>query len=716
MKKILPYKGNMRKNIILRNLVSVRKRALLTWFSFGVILIGFSSYRENVKDQTISAVMMAGLQQIHYQPQKIDDAYSQKVFDLFLKRLDAGKRFLLKEDINMLNTYRTKIDDEVAVGTFEFFDKALALLSKRIDESEAYTKELLDKPFDFTKDEEVELDGDKLQYAATREDLREQWRKYLKYQVLVQIATQTEIQNKNAENKTEDLVIKSSAELESEARKKVAQTQADYFKFLKGRERTDWLGYYFNSMANVFDPHTEYFPPKQKEEFDISMTGQLEGIGAQLQEKDGFIKVASIVPGSASAKQGQLKAGDIILKVGQGKEEPVDIMNMRLDKVVTMVRGKKGTEVRLTVKKPDGVIQVIPIVRDIVVIEETFAQGAMIKAPGSAKNVGYIKLPGFYTSMERGGRTSWEDVRNEVLKLKKDGAQGIILDLRSNGGGSLSDVVKMAGLFIDKGPIVQVKSKGGAIKVLNDDDPEVVYDGPLVIMVNPLSASASEIMAAAMQDYGRAVVLGGTQTFGKGTVQQFFDLDDYLGAQHASLKPMGAVKMTLQKFYRINGESTQLKGVGSDVVMPDIYTYMDLSEKSQEFPMPWDKIESAKYKKWPKSIPENVMKNSRQRVQKSKDFSLLEEQAQDLKQNRKDTRSTLHLEKFMAQQKADKEGNKKFEAVGKSLPELNFSLLTDNAAKIGADTVKLAREKAWQKPLLQDVYLHEAVNVINDMK
>ncbi|MGZ5242422.1 MAG: carboxy terminal-processing peptidase [Bacteroidia bacterium] len=706
----------MNKNTISKIRLGVRKRALFTWLSFGALLIIFSSYKDDVKEQTIVSVMMAGLQQIHYQPQKIDDAYSQKVFDLMMKRVDAGKRFFLKEDIDALNEYRNKIDNEIQDGTFGFFNKMTGILTKRIGESETYYKEILEQPFDFTRNEEVELDGEKLPYAATKEELREQWRKYLKYQVMLQIATQTEIQNKNAGDTASGVKIKSPAVMEADARKKVAQTQADYFKFLKRRERTDWMGYYFNAMANVFDPHTEYFPPKEKEEFDISMTGQLEGIGAQLQEKDGFIKVSNIVPGSASFRQGQLKAGDIILKVGQGNEEPVDVVDMRLDKVVTMVRGKKGTEVRLTVKKPDGVIQIIPIIRDIVVIEETYAQGAMIKAPNTSKNVGYIKLPGFYTAMEKGQRTSWEDVKNEVLKLKKDGAQGIIIDLRNNGGGSLGDVVKMGGLFIDKGPMVQVKSKGGAIKVLTDDDPEIVYDGPLVIMVNPLSASASEILAAAMQDYGRAVVLGSTQTFGKGTVQQFFDLDDYLNAQYANLKPMGAVKMTLQKFYRINGESTQLKGVGADVVLPDIYSYMDLSEKDQDFPMPWDKIESAKYKKWSNAIPESVMKNSRQRVQKSKDFGLVEQQALDLKENRSDTKSTLNLEKFMAQQKIEKEDNKKFDAVGKSLPELNFTILKDDAARIGSDTTKLAREKAWQKLLLKDVYLHEAVNVISDMK
>ncbi|RYD80629.1 MAG: tail-specific protease [Sphingobacteriales bacterium] len=692
---------------------SVRKRTQITWLSFAALLLVFSSYRDDTKEQTIAAVMMAGLQQIHYQPQKIDDAYSQKVFDLTLKRVDQGKRFFLKEDIAALNEYRTKIDDELEQGNFNFFNKMLGILTKRIDESEAYYKVILDKPFDFTKEEEVELDGAKLEYAANTDALHEQWRKYLKYQVMLQIATQTELQ---ANNKAADAKTKSPAELEADARKKVAQNQAEYFKFLKGRERTDWMAYYYNAMANVFDPHTEYFPPKEKEEFDISMTGQLEGIGAQLQEKDGMIKVANIVPGSASYKQGQLKAGDIIIKVGQGREEPVDVTNMRLDKVVTQVRGKKGTEVRLTVKKPDGSITVIPIVRDIVVLEETYAQGAMIKAQNTDKNVGYIKLPGFYTAMERGGRTSWEDVKNEVLKLKKDGAQGIILDLRNNGGGSLGDVVKMGGLFIDKGPIVQVKSKGGDIRMLNDEDPDVVYDGPLVIMVNPLSASASEIMAAAMQDYGRAVILGSTQTFGKGSVQQFFDLDDYLNGEYASLKPMGSVKISLQKFYRINGESTQIKGVASDVVLPDIYSYMDLSEADQDYPMPWDKISSAKYTKWKKTIPESVLKNSRQRVAKSNDFKLVEEQALDLKKNIKDTKSTLNLEKFIAQQKIEKEENKRFESVGKSLPALTFNILKDDAARIGSDTTKLAREKTWQKPLLQDAYLHEAVNIISEMK
>jgi carboxyl-terminal processing protease len=716
MQKILPNIGRMNSKTVLNKIRGVRKRTLFTWFTFGAVFLSFSSYKDalkdSVKEQTIATVMMAGLQQIHYQPQKIDDVYSQKVYDLFLKRIDAGKRFYLKEDIDALGQYRNKIDDELEEGTFDFFNKAISIFTNRITESEAYYKEILDKPFDFTKDEEVELDGEKLDFAASKDALREQWRKYLKYQVMLQIATQTELQSKDAESKEK----KTASEIEADARKKVAQTQADYFKFLQERERSDWMSYYFNAMANVFDPHTEYFPPKEKEEFDISMTGQLEGIGAQLQEKDGFIKVASIVPGSASYKQGELKAGDVILKVAQGKAEPVDVINMRLDKVVVLVRGKKGTEVRLTVKKPDGTIHVISIIRDIVVLEDTYAQSIMVKSPNGNKNIGYIKLPGFYTAMERGQRTSWEDVKNELIKLKNNGAQGVVLDLRNNGGGSLNDVVKMGGLFIDKGPMVQVKSKGGNIKVLNDDDPEVVYDGPLVIMVNPLSASASEIMAAAMQDYGRAVIIGSTQTFGKGTVQQFFDLDDYLNAEYASLKPMGSVKMTLQKFYRINGESTQLKGVASDVVLPDIYSYLDLSEADQDYPMEWDKIESAKFKKWQKNIPESVLKSSRARVEKSKDFELLEQQAQKLKINRKDTKSTLNLQKFLAEQRIEKEENKRFDAVGKSLPDLKLTMLKEDAAKMGSDTLKAAREKAWEKPLLKDAYLHEALNVINDMK
>ena len=353
-------------------------------------------------------------------------------------------------------------------------------------------------------------------------------------------------------------------------------------------DESDWLSIYLNSITTIYDPHTAYFPPQDKENFDIAMSGQLEGIGARLTSKGGFIVVAEIVPGSACWRQGQLKVGDKILKVGQGDEEPIDITDMRTDHAVKYIRGKKGTEVRLTVKQVDGSVITIPIIRDIVILEETYTKSAVID------NKGYINLPKFYADFSgNGGRDCSDDVKNEILKLKEEGVEGIILDLRNNGGGSLQDVVEMAGLFIKEGPIVQVKAKVGKPRVYSDTDESVYYDGPLVVMVNTYSASASEILAAAMQDYGRAVIVGGSPTtFGKGTVQRAFDLDGFVSEAYDEIKPLGALKLTLQKFYRIDGGTTQLKGVTPDIILPDTWSYLNVGEKDQEFPIPWDEIGS----------------------------------------------------------------------------------------------------------------------------
>ena len=517
-----------------------------------------------------------------------------------------------------------------------------------------------------------------------------------------------------AKEKSDTVKLKSKTELEADARKKILKSNDDYFKRLKEFDRDDRIAIYFNAIAGVYDPHTEFFAPKDKANFDIGMTGQLEGIGAQLQEKDGYIKVSSIVPGSASYKQGQLKGGDIILKVGQGDAEPVDLTDMKLDDVVLLVRGKKGTEVRLTVKKPDASVMLISIIRDIVVLEDTYAQSVILKGK---KNIGYIKLPSFYADFSgKTNRSCSKDIRKELEKLKAENVDGIILDLRYNGGGSLPDVVDMAGLFIDKGPVCQVKQKSATAQVLEDRDAGIVYDGPLTVMVNSNSASASEIMAAAMQDYNRALIVGTSpSSFGKGTVQRFFNLDDYLPPAYANIKPLGEVKITTQKFYRINGGTTQLKGVIPDVILPDPYYLLDQGEKEQDYPMAWDEIAPAKYSTLKQAYSVSQIKtNSAERVKNNPGFAILNDAAKRLKKQKDNTVVSLNFDKYVAEQKAYKEEAKKMDALDKEIEGVEVVALKADAFP-ESDTVKVNKTKDWYKALRKDIYLNETVSIMNEM-
>ncbi|OFY84275.1 MAG: tail-specific protease [Bacteroidetes bacterium RIFCSPLOWO2_12_FULL_35_15] len=683
--------------------------ALVAIFSYAFIAT------QTDKDQAIDQILMQSLKTMHYSPKEINDDFSQKVFKLYTQRLDYNKKFLIQSDIDDLKKMDRSIDDDITAGKFTFFEKSFEIINKRIDEAQEYYKKILDKPFDFSKDETVELDAEKLSFSKSKDDLKDAWRKSLKYQTLAKIIEMTESQEK-AKEKSDTVKIKTKEELEVDARKKVLKNNDDYFKRLKELNHNDRLSIYFNSITGIYDPHTEYFAPKDKANFDISMSGQLEGIGAQLQEKDGYTKVSSIVPGSASWKQGQLKAGDIILKVGQGAADPVDIVDMRLDNVVQLVRGKKGTEVRLTVKKPDGSIIVIPIIRDIVVLEDSYAQSVILKGK---KNIGYIKLPSFYADFNgKGGRSCSKDIKKELEKLKAENVDGVILDLRYNGGGSLGDVVDMAGLFIDKGPIVQVKQKEGAPQVMEDKDPSIVYDGPFTVMVNSNSASASEIMAAAIQDYHRGVIVGTSpSTFGKGTVQRFYDMDDYLPPQYADIKPIGQVKITTQKFYRINGGATQLKGVIPDIILPDPYYLLDQGEKEQDYPMVWDEINPAHYAPLkPSYSVEKLKTNSLARIKNNESFAVLEEAAKRLKKQKDSTVVSLNFDKYVAEQKRLKAEYKKMENLDKEIVGGVDVVALKADAFPESDTVKIAKNKDWYKAIKKDLYLNETVQIMNEMK
>ena len=658
-------------------------------------------------------LVVSGLQQAHYSPQTMDDAFAERVFDLWLKRTDYSKKFLTQNDVNNLTKSKTDIDNQLKEGTIDFFDKAYDLLQQRITDAEAYYPEILSKPFDFSVSESIESDNDKLHFEADTKGLKEAWRKTLKYQTLIQFSSLKEDQQNAIDRKDSTMEIKSDKILEASAREKVLKANADYFSQLKELDREDWLAIYINCIVNAEDPHSEYFPPADKANFDIQMTGQFQGIGATLQQKDGNIKVTAIVPGSASWRQGDLKAGDIILKVAQGSAEPVSIEGMRLDKAILLIRGTKGTEVRLTVKKQDGSISVIPIIRDVVILEDTYAQSYIIETGG--KKIGLLKLPGFYEdfSGQNGNRSCAVDVKKELLKLETEKVDAIIFDVRDNGGGSLSDVVTIGGYFISKGPIVQVKDRDGKVNQLDDTDPKTIYDGPLVVMVNENSASASEIFAAAMQDYNRAVIIGSTSTHGKGTVQQQFNLDDYVQTSSTSI---GQINITTQKFYRINGGSTQLKGVTPDIILPDPYSMIPYGEHELDFPLPWDQIKQANYSITDQTYDlKTIIQNSSNRTSTSNSFKLIGEEQSELSNLYNNSQISLNYDDYKKKQADQKADQKLYDAISTDTTLSKVYNLTADLANVKSDTVRMSSNKETLHNILKDVYLYEATQVLGDM-
>jgi carboxyl-terminal processing protease len=694
-------------------LSGITKRSLAV-FSALIIFSSFTIYKYVFdRNDVIFSLIVDSLKQLHYSPGKLDDNFSAKVFDQYMNT-DLNKKFLLQGDVDELSKYKTDIDDQILNQRQDFYKASREIMERRLAEKENWSAEILSKPMDYTIEEEYEVDWKKITYAKTEAELKNEWRKMLKYQVLYRLDEALNKQEKATEKKDTVVKIRPFDTLEAEARQKTLKFQQDWFKRLKKMTDRDKFSEFANAVTSVYDPHTQYFAPKDKKKFYQSMSGQFEGIGARLQSKDGILEVNEIIVGSPSYKQGELKPGDDILKVGQGSAEPVDITNMDMDEAIELIKGPKGTEVRLTVRKTDNTLKVIPIIRDVVEIEETFAKSAILE---NKNRIGYIYLPSFYTDFTRtGARHCSEDMRKEIEKLKKQNVKGLIVDLRDNGGGSLQEVVDMAGLFFAKGPVVQVKGKNNApVSILEDKNAEITWDGPLTILINHNSASASEILAAAMQDYKRAVVVG-TPSFGKGTVQSFYDLDQMLIPQFDTIKPVGSVKITQQKFYRINGGATQLKGVTPDVLLPDPYAFIDLGEKELDNPMPWDEVNRAQYTEMNRINYPLVVKNSLKRVQANSQFALIEQQAKEVKLKKDDTKYNLKLTTFRDEQKQLRDQNKKYEDLRKEIKGFNVTLVPVDKERFSADTTRLNREVRWTKNLSKDLYVFEASNVVNDMK
>jgi carboxyl-terminal processing protease len=602
------------------------------------------------------------LTQHHYTQKKVDDALSRAAYDLYLKQLDFQKRFLLKSDVEQLAQYRDHIDDGLRRGRLDLPELGRKLLNQRIEKVRLLTAALLEQGFDLERDEVLETDPEKVDFASDEKEQRELWRKILKYQVLVRYLNLYEDEVGVEDGKLVDAEPEVLDELRQQAREKVRKSHEALFIRMLEETVQDHYDRYLNAITRAYDPHTNYLAPNLKEDFDIQMSGSLEGIGATLSEEDGYIKVVRIIPGSAAYRQGQLEADDVILQVGEDAGEPVDITDTRLRDAVTLIRGKKGTEVRLTVKKPDGIRVVIPIIRDVVEIEETFVKGTTLSDQAEGPSFGYIKIPSFYRDYNGGtGRNCTDDLRKELQRLKKENIAGLVLDLRNNGGGALSDAVSITGLFIESGPVVQVRNGEGKIRVLDDTERGVEYDGPLVVLVNRFSASASEILAGALQDYGRALIVGDEHTHGKGTVQAMLNLDRELKMNGmAKYMPLGAVKVTIQKFYRISGESTQERGVVPDIVLPSRMDGLKSGEKHLDNALPWDKIQAVAYdRRDVKTDLAKLKEHSARRIGAQEAFADIVEQAEQARQRREETRQSLLLSKVLAEREEIRLMNRK---------------------------------------------------------
>ncbi|MCL2340354.1 MAG: carboxy terminal-processing peptidase, partial [Proteobacteria bacterium] len=617
--------------------------------------------------------------------------------------------FLLQADAKQLQAFADHIGDELSRGKIVLPDAGMALLNDRIAQVDKMIDPILDRGFDVDAQESLELEPKKLDYAENIEKLKERWRLSLKMQVMEAYFDLLEAKGKQHPEILKNIHPKQHQAEMRESIKKVRESVHRALNRLMHQTRQDHYDRYFDAVARAFDPHTDYMAPSSKEDFDIHMSGSLEGIGALLREDEGLIKVVRIIPGSAAEKQGQLQAEDTILAVAEKNGEPVDIAEMRIREAVSLIRGAKGTEVRLTVQKPDGTKRIIPIIRDVVRIEETYVKSTTAKSGKTV--IGYLRIPSFYRDFAaqnhgKETRNVSDDTLAELVKLKQQKISGLILDLRNNGGGALADAVQISGLFLPGGPIVQVKEAQGPIRVLEDDERGVAYGGPLIILVNQFSASASEIVAAALQDYGRAFIIGSEHTHGKGTVQAMMDMNKNLPLLHLqNYDDLGALKLTIQKFYRVNGGSTQYKGVEPDLVVPSIFDYLETGEKYMDYSLPWDQVDRVDYVRWQGDrLPRDQMwLAGKQWVEDSAAFKKIREEMQKTKIRAKQTTVTVALDPMWKDREEIKATRKEAKAAG--------LMQEDDGDDEGA---RLAPEQKLEHLVATDPYIQLAIFLLKE--
>ena len=686
-------------------------RFFVTAFCFLILTGSSSKLVDNPdKDKLLIEVITYVMERGHYEPKDINDDFSEHVFNSYIEGIDGQRRFFLQSDINNFRRFKSEIDDQIRMSDISFFNLTYDRLMARMSQVKSFYSELLDEPFDFSIKDSINLKFEEIPYAKTLNGLKDLWRKRFKLSTLEYFSDLVDQEDFEIE-KDSTYQVKSIIVMEEEARSKTKENIENYFDVFDDIERKDWFSIYINTITLEFDPHSNYFAPDDKERFDQNISGKFEGIGARLQKKDQEVKIVEVIVGGPVWKVKALEVGDVILKVAQKDEDPVEIGPMRLNDAVKLIKGPKGTQVFLTVKRVSGVIEEVIINRDVVELEESYAKSSIIKKNG--KSYGFIELPKFYIDFkDQNSRNAASDIKKELEILKKKNVSGVIMDLRNNGGGSLKTVVDITGFFIDEGPVVQVKSTGGKKDILYDEDPSVVWDGSLVIMVNKFSASASEILAAALQDYKRAIILGSKHTFGKGTVQNVIDLNRIIsGGTHGDL---GAVKLTTDKFYRINGGSTQLEGVKSDIIVKNQYSYIEMGEKDQDNPLAWDSIEPASYRQWNNQINyDYAISQSAKRLKDNPYIQLVEKQARGIENQQDDFTYTLNYQDYLNEQEANRKISEKFNELKDYKSELTFEWTPE--AGVDQDEVVKERKRRWIESLQQDFYIDEAVSILEDL-
>ena len=687
-----------------------------------VLLLGFAScsftenhsFETDNKDKLLIDLITYVLEKGHYSPKDLDDQFSTEAFSRFIKGMDPLKRYFLASDIETFEKYRLSIDDQLINKELVFFDEVYTVLSKRIEEAESRYERLLTDSFDIFSPSVVEIDYDEMPYVDTKAELEDRWIQQLTISLLPVMDAQLEKYARENELEVESIEEPVLLDLQVKAREELKRTFYEYFHFIGELDREDYFSTYINAVVETFDPHTYYFAPTDKDRFDIAMSGKFEGIGARLQKKPEGTTVVEIISGGPVWRAKSLEVGDELLKVRQEEGEAVDISGMRLDDAIELIKGPEGTTVYLTVKRTNGMVEEISVIRDVVELEESYAKS--VKISDEEYEYGLIHLPKFYVDFEDyNQRNAAIDVKAELVRLQKEGVEGVVLDLRDNGGGSLQTVVDMAGYFIDQGPVVQVRTAGDRREVQKDPEKGILYDGPLVVLVNELSASASEILAAALQDYGRAVIIGSERTYGKGTVQNVIPLSNIIRSNE--LGDLGALKITTQKFYRVSGGSTQLEGVSSDIVIPDRYTYIDVGERDQDNPLSWDRIQAATFTPWYKQIDyERIVSSSQERLSANRYVDLLDEEARWISAQREDDRTYLDLKSYRKNKEELKKKSKEFEALDQYDTRLKFSSLPYEKSLFNQDSILREKRDRWHRELAKDVYLEEAIAVLKDLK
>ena len=682
-----------------------------------------SPKNDDDKMSTIMVSVKNTLSYLHYAPKPINDAYSQDVYKHYFEMVDASKRYFLQSDMDEFAKHKTKLDDYLNQGDLTFYKLTIDRLYQRVDEIDKITQDILSKPINLEEEETLILEPKLKKNATNAKELSAEWKKYIKYNILQEMESLTakeEIQ-KEKKDSVQKFNLKDTIKLEIltpeqkrlKATEEVKDLITDTFRRFKKRNKMDWFTVYMNAYTEVFDPHTNYYSPKNKEDFDTQFTGKVIGIGAIIQEKRGYLYLGALTIGAPAWKSKQLSEGDKILKVrSKPNEDPVNVVGMLSDEAVRLIRGEKGTKVTLTVEKKDKTIKEVTMIREEVAIEDTFARSITVNSK-DGKKYGFINLPSFNADFaDDKGRNASDDIKNELIKLKAQNVQGIILDLRNNGGGSLTEVGDILGLFMNTGPYVQVKDGNGKIQTLKNKTSAPLWTGPLVIMQNELSASASEILAGAVQDYGRGVVIGSPQSFGKGTVQTFVDLNRFLNTND----DFGSLKLTIQKFYRVTGESTQRKGIESDFKMKDFFTYAEIGERYDDYALAWDKIPAVPYQRMNYFTAQALQKDMEARLMNNKAYQLVQESAQWKENLDKEESISLNLTKFNEVMKTRKAQIEKFKALDKFNNGLVFTLNPDEILREKKDEVFAKKSQNWKKNLQRDLYLQEAVIIASQLK